>query len=315
MKSLIAAISVSFFFFVFDAHAQYETKKYIKRNKKAETIKYGDSTIYSRGLYIDSTKFLIGNSDGSIFMLKPGWTKSRLLFKLPDFTEVRDIEYSGKYYIGMQSGSDGKLVLIDNSGTMKILKLPEWKGVFLDGMDFFGNTGFMMGDPVDTTFSLYHTKDAGVTWKPCDGQIKAFKDEAGFAASGTNVQVLNDSTYIFVSGGMKSRFFKSTDNGQNWKAVELPYYPGKSTGPYSMCFANDSIGVLVGGDYMDPDIRLNTTFYTYDGGESWFNSDHTTRGYRSCVFYVNDVFYASGRNGIDFSLNNGIDWIPFTDGP
>jgi hypothetical protein len=247
-------------------------------------------------------------------MKKPGWNKSKLLFKLDGFTETRDIEKSGDHFIGISSGSTGKTVRINRGGGLKIIQHPDWDSLFIDGIDFLGERGFMMGDPIDSVFSLYHTSDGGANWERCPGEIKSFKGEAGFAASGTNVQILNDSTYVFVSGGMASRFFKSTDNGESWTIVELPYYPGESTGPYSMCFANDSIGVLVGGDYTDPDIHLNTTFYTYDGGESWFNSPHPTRGYRSCVFHVNDVFYSCGRNGIDFSLNNGIDWIPFANG-
>lgn len=312
MRNLLIVLSLSVWFF--PALSQHNTKKYIKRNRKAPTIHYGDSSIYSRGLYIDSTIMLIGNSDGSIYMMKPTWDKSRLLFKLNNFTETRDIEKSGDYFIGIQSGATGKVVRIHKGGGLKIIRYPAWDSLFIDGIDFLGTRGFMMGDPVDSVFSLFHTNDNGENWETCEGKIKAFKGEAGFAASGTNVQVLNDSTYVFVSGGMKSRFMKSTDNGKSWNIVELPYYPGESTGPYSMCFANDSIGVLVGGDYTDPDIHLNTTFYTYDGGESWFNAPNPTRGYRSCVYHVNGVFYACGRNGIDFSTNNGMDWTPFADG-
>lgn len=293
---------------------QYDTKKHIRRNAKAEHISYGDSGIYARGLYNDSSRFFIGNSDGSMYYLNMLSKKSQLLFKLPDFMEMRDIERSGPYLIGIQSGETGKMVRMDQSGGVRIIQHPEWKGLFIDAIDFLGSRGFMLGDPVDSLFSLFHSVDNGLTWERCESEIKAFKDEAAFAASGTNVQVLNDSTYVFVSGGMKSRFFKSTDRGKSWKIVELPYYPGLSTGPYSMCFATDSIGVLVGGDYKDADIRMNTCFYTNDGGESWLNADHAPRGYRSCVYYVNEVFYSCGTNGIDFSLNGGLDWIPFADG-
>ena len=62
------------------------------------------------------------------------------------------------------------------------------------------------------------------------------------------------------------------------------------------------------------EIRLNTTFYTSDGGESWINSSVNPRGYRSCVYYSEGVYYACGRNGIDYSINNGKDWRPFADG-
>ncbi len=316
MNALIRNLIVSSFCLFIGVYAsgQYSTKKYIKRNRKAQTITYGDSTIYARGLYNDSTRLFIGNSDGSMYYLNLKTNQQLLIFKMPHFTEMRDIEKYGEKLIGMHSGDDGKLVIMSLDGTMHILYLPEWKGVFFDGMDFLGKRGFIMGDPVDGKFSLFHTNDGGESWDRCPGEINAQEGEAGFAASGTNVQILNDSTYVFVSGGEISRFFKSTDNGTTWTSSVLPYYPGESTGPYTMCFSTDSIGVIAGGDYQDPGLSMNSCFYTTDGGDSWMNSMNLVRGYRSCVYHTNGVFYACGRNGIDFSTNGGKDWTPFADG-
>ena len=296
------------------ALSQIKTKKYIRRNKDATTLFYGDSTIYSRGIYNDSTRLFVGNSNGAIYYINLEKNKVQLIFKLPDFDELRDIEKSGDHLIGMHSGADGKIVILKMDGSMKIVQYPEWKGVFLDGVDFIGTRGFMMGDPVDGKFSLFHSNDEGLTWSRCIGEIEAFEGEAAFAASGSTVHIMNDSTYVFVTGGLKSRFFKSTNNGDSWSEVVLPYYPGESIGPYSMCFADDKSGVMVGGDYLDPAIRMNTCFYTTDGGASWINAENSVRGYRSCVFFTKNVYYACGSNGIDFSLNGGIDWIPFSDG-
>ncbi len=312
MNHLRSVLIISALFLTLPSFAQ--KKKYLRRNADAPHISYGDSSIYARGIYNDSNRFFIGNSNGAMYYLRMDTRKSQLLFKLPDFTEMRDIEKSGDFLIAIQSGETGKMVRLNKSGGVKIIKHPEWKGLFIDAIDFEGERGFMLGDPMDSILSLFHTNDGGITWERCEGKIKAFPEEAAFAASGTNVQILNDSTYVFITGGMKSRFFKSTDNGQSWMEVVLPYYPGKSTGPYSLCFANDSIGVMVGGDYKDASIRMNTTFFTYDGGESWLNADEPPRGYRSCVYYVNGVFYACGRNGIDFSEDGGREWIPFADG-
>lgn len=287
----------------------------MKKNNKVETVNYGDSSIYARGLLFHENRLFVGNSDGSIYFLNQEKNESQIIFHQAKINEIRDIEYSGSKYIAMHSGDNGKLILLDLNGNTKVIKSEFWKGVFLDGMDFIGSRGFMMGDPVDGIFSLFHTNDSGTTWSKCKGEINAKKGEAGFAASGTNVQMLNDSTYTFVSGGMKSRFFKSTDNGNSWDIVDLPYFPGESTGAYSMHFMNDSIGVIVGGDYLSPELKNNVSFYTEDGGESWFNMINPVRGYRSCVYSKNGVFYASGRNGIDFSIDGGKNWSPFADGP
>ena len=312
MKNIVNSIFI--LLIALTSYGQYKTKKYTKSNKKALVYQYDKSDIYSRGIAYKDGRLFIGNADGSLYYYTMSTGKSKLIFSQPGFSEMRDIAIVDNKVLGIQSSESGKLLQLDLNGTIKINESFLWKGVFLDGMDFCGKIGFMMGDPKDSTFSLFHTNDGGNLWFPVFGKVHAKKNEVGFASSGTNVQVLNDSTYIFVSGGQISRFFKSTDNGMTWKDVVLPYYPGESTGAYSVHFSTDSIGVIVGGDYQDPDIRLNICFFTTDGGETWYNSEHTVRGYRSCVVEVNGIFYACGRNGIDFSKNGGKDWIPFADG-
>jgi len=296
------------------ANSQSDTKKYIKRNKDAPIIFYGDSNIYSRGLYIDTGLIYLGNSNGSVFQHDTDTKEGELVLKFPNITEIRDIEQSGKYLYAMQSGNDGKLVKISAKGPVGFVEYPEWKGVFFDAMDFNGDVGFIMGDPVDGQFSLFHTKNGGKSWSRCEGSVPAYRGEAGFAASGTNVKVMNDSTYMFISGGMRSNYYSTNDSGKTWTKVELPYYPGETIGAYSMCFMDEQYGVIVGGDYTQPHLKMNTTYYTFDGGKSWMNSMYPPRGYRSCVYCVNGVFYSCGRNGIDFSLNKGKDWTPFADG-
>lgn len=273
-----------------------------------------DQSVYARGLLVEGDRVFTGNSDGTLYYFQLAKKTVQMLFRLENFTEMRDLERSGDFIMGIQSGETGKLVRISNGGDTKIIQPEMWKGIFLDGMDFFGKRGFMMGDPVDGKFSLFHTNDGGLNWERCEGEVEAIKDEAGFAASGTNVQVLNDSTYIFVSGGQQSRYIKSTDNGKTWTSVVLPYYPGEGSGAFSIHFANDQNGMIVGGDYTNPDLKLNNSFYTLDGGDSWFNPVTPPRGYRSCVFEKNGVFYACGQNGIDFSIDGGINWTGFADG-
>lgn len=303
--SVLTSLSVS---------AQLKTKKYLRDNRNVEPVSYTDSSTYSRGIVRSGNKLIIGNANGSIFYWKDGESKPQLLFKQANFVEVRDLEETGRYIVGIQSAEDGKLVIIDKSGSIKIIQPEFFQGVFIDGIDFIGANGFMMGDPKNGNFSLFHSSDHGFTWTECEGKVASFPEEAGFAASGTNVQMLNDSTYIFVSGGMRSRYFRSNDRGKTWTSVDLPYYPGKSTGPYSICFSNDSTAVMVGGDYKDPDIKLNTCFYSHDGGESWLNAENPPRGYRSCVFEKNGIFYCCGENGIDVSFNRGIDWAMYSEG-
>lgn len=315
MKILINALICSVFLMIsLVVHSQNDTKKYIKKNSEAPITTYGDSNIYSRGILVDTGLIYLGNSNGAVFQYDTDDGKSELVLKFSQIKEIRDIERSGNFVFAMQSSTDGKLVKVSEKGPVGFIELPEWKGVFFDAFDFNEAVGFIMGDPVDGYFSLFHSKDSGATWSRCEGRVPAYKGEAGFAASGTNVHVMNDSTYMFISGGMKSNFYKTYNSGKSWVKVELPYYPGETIGAYSMCFMDTKNGVIVGGDYLQPDLKMNTTFYTFDGGRSWMNSLSPPRGYRSCVYSVNGVFYACGRNGIDFSFNNGKEWTPFADG-
>lgn len=322
MRSTV--LSLLFIFLVLSSSAQEGKQKYLRQNEKAPIISYAENETYARGIFVDSPentnssgvehRVFTANASGEVYVTYLPQNTSKKLVGLDELKELRDIDQSGGYYLAMKSGDNGKIFRFNSHGETELIQSPDWDSTFFDGFDFIGTRGFLMGDPIDGVFELYHTENAGKTWTRCPTSVNAFDGEAGFAASGTNVQVLNDSTYIFVSGGSKSRFFRSTNNGLSWTNVVLPYYQEPSSGAFSVCFMNDSIGVIVGGDYLQPDLRLNTSFYTTNGGQTWYNSTQPLRGYRSCVFEYNSVFYACGTNGIDVSLDNGRTWIPFADG-
>lgn len=310
MKNLICSL----FLLSFSVGFGQKMSKVVQTNENNRTFQYDKSSIYARGLFWDNNRLFISNSDGAVYYFNTKTNSNQLIFKMQSIDELRDVEKIGEHVLALHSGTDGKIVKIGFDGSNQIIELPEWKSVFLDGFDFVGNQGFLMGDPIDGKFNLFHTTDQGRTWKRCEGTVNAQKGEAGFAASGTNVQMIDANTYAFVSGGSVSHFYKSKDNGKTWMKIILPYYPGESSGAYSMCFSDEKTGVIVGGDYLAPDLKMNTAFFTEDGGESWFNAESTVGGYRSCVYYANGIFYACGPNGIDYSTNKGIDWKPFANG-
>lgn len=290
-------------------------RNYLETNKNPETIKYSDSSCYSRAITIDKGSVLIANSNGKIYRTSLASNSNYEYSEEGNLEELRDIAVVDNIIYAIQSGSTGKLIEIMPVGVKtNIREYDFWNGVFLDGMDFKGNTGFIMGDPMNDLFSLYYTTDGGKTWTPCEGKIKAEKGEAGYAASGTNVQVLNDSTFVFASGGTKNRFFKSTNCGKSWSFSEIPFNTGEVIGCFSICFKNENEGVAVGGDHNNPLETSKTCFYTSDGGKTWKASISGIRGFRSCLLYKNEIFYCCGKNGIDYSTDNGATWKPFADG-
>ena len=83
---------------------------------------------------------------------------------------------------------------------------------------------------------------------------------------------------------------------------------------FSICFKNENEGIAVGGDHNNPLNTSKTCFYTSDGGITWTESLIGIRGFRSCLLFKNGIYYSCGKNGIDYSKDNGVSWKPFADG-
>jgi photosystem II stability/assembly factor-like uncharacterized protein len=311
----ISVISLSILFLPFSFFGQKENK-YQKKNIAAPIIQYTSDKCYSRSIQIRDSILYTGNSNGALYAYDLRDSSSKNLMTNKKFEEMRDIEFCGDHLFGMQSGSYGVLAKTDGTqfidfilGSNKV-----WHGVFLDGIAFYDSIGFAMGDPKNGFFTLAYSTDCGNTWNACEGKVENQVDEGGFAASGTNVQVLDENTFIFVSGGKKSRFFRSNDRGKTWVNTSLPYLTSTTSGAFSVLMLDSKNGVIVGGDYANPDMNLNVAYITDDGGKFWMNSTKQPRGYRSCVIEANGVLYTCGTTGIDVSFDKGNEWTAFADG-
>jgi hypothetical protein len=294
--------------------------KYISSNiysQQNRFLQYAQKSIHARAFDGE----YVGTNNGEIYR-RDYFTDSFKIVPLSDtFPEIRDIHSTFRNeFIAMQTGDKGAIIFIDSTG--KATRTPFYerkdstKSIFLDGMSFYGNLGFLMGDPVNSHFSLYKSIDGGRTWDSCDGKIKAFSGEAAFAASGSTVEII-DGHFSFVSGGLKSRYFVSSDLGNTWKFYDIPYPACESCGPYSMSYLPKTKNsfqldphkiVVVGGDYTKPNESNNTCFYSLNGGKTWKKPKKSLRGYRSCVIVSNGVLYCCGTNGIDYSTDFGKTW-------
>ncbi len=274
------------------------------KTQVAEEIVFTDKKCHARGIAADKSTIYVSTNDGSVFKINPKTKKSVELIKLNHSGgELRDIELLHNQVVCMQSGDSGLVV------NLKTKKRHDFDSVFLDGMDFYGKSGFLMGDPINDTFSLFFTMNNGKTWNPCKGKILAKKGEAGFAASGTTVHCLNDSTFMFVSGGLQSRFFISTNFGATWNNYTIPFPESESSGPFSIVpFGKDHF-IVVGGDYKRPNKNDSTCFISTDGGKSWIEPIKPPIGYRSCIIANKNMLFTCGTNGLDYSLDGGMNWI------
>ncbi len=138
----------------------------------------------------------------------------------------------------------------------------------------------------------------------------ADKGEAFFAASGTNVRVLDKDEAVFVTGGTSSRLFMRNE------VLPLPLLQGReTTGANSIAVLdhNTRTGgktmVVVGGDFSNPASDSLNCFYSTNRGKTWRAPRVPPHGYRSCVEYLSKKhLVACGINGVDYSVDGAVKW-------
>ena len=174
-------------------------------------------------------------------------------------------------------------------------------------------------------FWIARTKDGGVTWRSVAkaNQHIAAPGEAGFAASGTNMCTVGNTTCFIGLGGAPegqrnktSRILISKDKGTTWKfGGPVPIARSPSSGIFSVWFADESRGIAVGGDYSKPDDDQSNYAITRNGGRTWTtpNPRIPPSGYRSCVASFRAgrevKVVAVGPNGTDMSTDLGNKWV------
>jgi len=264
---------------------------------------------HARGLRCYKGLVYLGDNKGRCFSYNP-FTNTLILLNQVQ-PEIRDVEVHKQGVLWMQTGDTGKVFL--NSDIQPVLfPCPNGLGVFLDGFAVMDSLVFAMGDPMYGEFPLFLSKDYGLSWKSIPG-IKAEASEAGYAASGTTVQIV-DKRLIFVTGGLHSRIFIGKHLGKKWKSYTLPFQSGEGEGPYSLCVIDRQHMVVVGGNYKLPERRTSVCYISKNGGKTWMEAAEPPFGYRSDVIHFQGVTYACGSNGIDFSTDLGNTWVKWLPG-
>ncbi|WP_139230345.1 WD40/YVTN/BNR-like repeat-containing protein [Lishizhenia tianjinensis] len=284
-----------------------------------EEIQVGADTCYARALHVDSTGLYMGSSNGRLYVYD--LMKKQLIqeFGKDEMAEIRDLHRSEQGMITMKSGATGRLMSVQR-GAVNYIDTFILDSVFLDVLDISAHgIGVMMGDPVGGYFSLYCTHDYGKSWSSMKYMIPAPEGEFGYAASGSTLKMLNDTSFVFVTGGSKSVFYKvNFTKGEyvklSYSSTQMPFEQGEGSGAFSMVQISDSNYVVVGGNYTNPGNGKKSCYVTNDLGKTWEPADKMPKGYRSCVVYdaANEVLYCSGRNGIDYSQDGGKHWKSLT---
>jgi photosystem II stability/assembly factor-like uncharacterized protein len=212
-----------------------------------------------------------------------------------------------------------------------------WDSLQFDGTRF----GAILGDPVQGSFTMYVTYDGGGQWtrqvNPC---LRTMDSKQGaFAASNQSLAIVplldansapgtspNHQIWFGTSGGWLYGFelapleliSASVNNSAANGCVHLRAMPlgsKDSAGIFAVAFRDTTNGVVVGGDYAQPQNVSSTAAYTTDGTH-WHVALHSPAGYRSTVAWnpSNASWIAAGSTGSDISHDNGETWQPLDHG-
>lgn len=276
-------------------------------NNDTKTSFRGLSVVDDNVVWVSGNNGSVGRSiDGGRiwkWIVVPGFEKN-------DFRDIEALDSSTA--IIMAVAEPAYILKTFNGGaSWNIVYQNNTKGMFLDAMDFVDKqNGIVIGDPVGGKFFIAKTADGGNSWQELADINRPVADsgEALFAASGTNIKMLNKDEFVFVTGGLSSRFY--TNN----KVEKLPLLQGKeTTGSNSIAISNRKKTLndlfIVGGDFSAPNSDTLNAVLSNNGGKSWFAPQQSVNGYRSCVDYITtSQLISCGITGVDYSFDGGRTW-------
>lgn len=235
---------------------------------------------------------------------------------LPHF---RAVAHTTSNFFMLSVESPALLYKTTASGSMELVYKEEGKGVFYDAMTFVNDSiGIAVGDSVDGCLSIIRTTNGGGTWTKiaCDALPKGVDGEGAFAASNTNIVAKGNTVWMATTS---STIYFSEDAGETWQLIQTPVVNDKPTqGIYSMAFYDTKKGIVIGGDYTDPESNIANKAFTADGGKTWTTiASGQNPNYKSCVQFVpnsnGNALVALGFTGIDYSSDFGTTWQHLSD--
>jgi photosystem II stability/assembly factor-like uncharacterized protein len=235
-----------------------------------------------------------------------------------DFRDIEAFSASVAYVLSIGKGEASRIYKTSDGGkTWQLQFKNSHPEAFFDAIAFWDERhGIAMSDPVDGRFVLITTDNGGATWKPIPpARIPAaIKGEGGFAASGTCLVTQGKSNVWLASGGAATaRIYRSNNRGRTWTVHETPILAGiESAGIFSVHFKDKLNGLIVGGNYSQPNESGKTVAMTNDGGQTW-KLMSSNLPFRSGVVWVNGKWIAVGTSGSNVSHDNGASWQKLDD--
>ena len=231
-----------------------------------------------------------------------------------DIRDIEALDHNTAIALSAGPGDAGRVFRTIDGGLNweEVARCPSRNG-FWDGLAFWDSQqGLLVGDPINGRLALWRTEDGGKNWEPLneESRPKVAPGEHCFAASGTPLSLSSNGMAWIATGGEKARVFRSENFGRTWSSHTTPIKSGKdSAGIFSIHMRNSQHGIVVGGDYLDPDNSKNNAAFTADGGKTWnLITKGNIKGYRSSVNWSNGAWRTTGTNGNEISWDDGKTW-------
>jgi photosystem II stability/assembly factor-like uncharacterized protein len=239
------------------------------------------------------------------------WTFKKVTgFEKADFRTV--YAFDAQTAVIANAGSPACILRTTDAGaSWSIVYRNDDTAAFFDGIGFWNDKdGIIYGDPINGKMLLLRASDGGRTWNEPARRPALAGGEASFAASGTAIRCMGSSKVVIATGGAVSRLWMSGNKGDTWDVMPTPILQGeKTTGIFSVAFADGKHGIIVGGDYKTETLQVNHVFITKDGGSVWTPPLTPTGGYRECVEYIGkNTAVATGPTGTDITTDGGRNW-------
>jgi len=303
--------------------SQTAALKLLTTNAPANASFRGMSIVTDNVIWVSGSKGNVGRSADA------GKTWQWMVVKNFEKIDFRDIHaFDSMTAIIMAIDNPANILkTTDGGASWKVVYTKTQQGMFLDAMDFNGNNGICIGDPIalDSSgkkyFYVITTNDAGESWQAVsmDAMPVANRDEeAIFSASGSNIFLFDKGSkyhYAFVTGGKMSHLNFIGKNKRHNKSYVTPVHQGiASAGVFSMAFDGNKNWYVVGGDYKQPNNTENNFAGKQINDANWNAATTPPNGYRSCIRWMQkNKLISCGTNGVDMSNDNGNNWMKASD--
>lgn len=226
-----------------------------------------------------------------------------------EFRDIKAFSADIAYIMSAGAGNASRVYKTMDGGKSWQLQLTGKNAEFFNCIAFWNSEhGMVLSDPVEGKFRVYITKNGGISWQTSSNMPMALDNEGAFAASGSCMTVYGELNAWFGTGVNTARVFYTKDGGNSWSVTTTPLMQSTaSSGIFSIAFHDLQQGVIVGGDYKNPENGNANLAFTEDGGLTWKLADIAPQFYWSSVKYSPDgshiLVTGSKHTGLTTSKN------------